>query len=248
MDMRIYAIVGVIFLLVSSCKKEQATATYDYSHYVGTYYGIRTKTTSFDQSSSSITSDYVMASSLSNNNIDFYYTQFNVGSSEQTSFSYYAPDYSKTAHLTFSNNYSDIGFSSSSNLGGGASGTDAFSGSVTQFPLTEGTVHPFMNDLIGEYVLNIHKHEYVNGIEEIYVDTIMVQMNNYNPQLDGHDFDFGRYISHCSMENVNQFSDEHLSQQLYWTTDSIYIEHTIIYGIFGGAIDTVHYTYSGHRL
>lgn len=165
-----------------------------------------------------------------------------------TSFNYSASDYSHSAYASFGNDFNNFGYSSNSNLGGGADGAESFSGVRTLLPLTNTAEHQLQSQLEGQFILSIHKFEYVNAIDTTYRDTLLIEMSGHNANLDNKSIGFGRFYSYINSDNVNPYEDERNIGSLYWVEDSIYINTQTIHGVFGGAIDTVHYIYSGIRL
>lgn len=241
-------IITIALLFFISCKKEENPAQHDYSHYVGVFYGEKTSSTEFGSHVSTTTSDYVLSTNTTPYSVSFLGTSFDLNNPETTFFSYSASDYSKGASLSYSNNFNSISYSSSQNLGGGASGADSFSGSKTQLPLTDATNHPLKSQLEGQYVLNVYKYDYLNAIDTTYIDTFSVAMDGFSPSLDNNVFYFGRYHSYINTNQMNPSDDYHLVKNLRWSVDSLFIDYKTIYGVFGGAADTVHYIYSGWRM
>ena len=239
-------IVTITLLFFISCKKEEMQN--DYSHYVGVFYGEKTRSIEFGLHASTTTSDYVLSTNATPYSVSFLGTSFDLHNPEATFFSYSASNYSKGASLYYSNNFNSIAYSSSQNLGGGASGADSFSGSKTQLPLTDGTVHPLKSQLEGQYVLNVYKYDFLNVIDTTYIDTLTVSMDGFSPLLDNNVFYFDRYHSYIHMDQMNPEDDFHLVKDLRWSVDSLFIDHKTIYGVFGGTANTVHYIYSGWRM
>lgn len=241
-------IVIIALLLIVSCKKEETPVQHDYSHYEGMFYGEKTRFTEFASHETTTTSDYVISTNTTTYSVSVLGTSFDVDNPETTFFSYSASDYSKSATLSYNNNFSSIDYSSSENLGGGASGADSFSGSNTQLPLTGGADHPLKSQLEGQYVLNVYKYDYLNAIDTTYIDTLTVSIDGYSPLLDDNVFNFDRYHSYIHVDQMNPSDDWHLVKDLRWSADSLSIDHKTIYGVFGGTADTVHYIYSGWRI
>lgn len=239
-------IVIIALLFFTSCKKDDPV--HDYSHYAGVFYGEKTRFTEFALHETTTTSDYVLSANTTPYSVSVLGTSFDLDNPQTTFFSYSASDYSKGATLSYSNNFNSIHYSSSENLGGGATGADSFSGSKTQLPLTDGADHPLKSQLEGQYVLNVYKYDYLNAIDTTYIDTLTVTMDGFSPSLDNNVFNFDRYHSYIHVDQMNPSDDWHLVKDLRWSADSLSIDHKMIYGVFGGTADTVHYIYSGWRM
>jgi len=241
-------LIASIFLFFS-CKKDKVVIEPNYSQYEGSFYGEQNTTSQFGSSQHSANSDQIISTRVEYGKLLYSNTSFNIDAPNMTYFSYDASDYSHNADASFNNNFNDFWYSSNSNpLGGSGYLTESFSGARVQLPLTNGTEHPLKSQLEGQFILNIRKIEYLNGMDTTYTDTLFVQMSGFSAVLDNSNFSFGKFYSYLNSDDVNSNDDVHTIHNLFWEEDSIYINSEEIYGIFGGTADTIHYTYSGVHL
>lgn len=246
--MKFVSVIVVFLPLLLSCKKDKTPIIHDYSHYEGNYYGENTHTDGFYLSSSEVISDRVMRSSVDNGRVNFMGDNFDIDHPQTTDFSIFSPDYSHDVFLSFGAGFGSLYYNSTSMLGGGGSASENFSSIKTELPVTGDTEHPLKDQLEGTYILSVTKSDYLNNIDTSYQDTLTIQISGFSALLDNNELAFAPFHSYLHSDVLIYTYDEHRIKDLYWTEDSIYLNHKTMYGIFGGSADTVHYIYSGVKL
>ena len=237
---------GLIFLTwtLSSCKKEPLNdpEIADHSHYEGTYYGIQT--TEANQFVAESESDCILPTTVDGDQLSFNGASFIIPSSQPTSFSV-GDWYYSGANLNFSSDHTLINFER--RFDGGITTVDVtFNGEKTNLPLTNDTEHPLKAQLEGTFILQIEKHEYLSGIDESYLDTVVVTMSGFNPVIDNEEFSAGMFYTYFKL---NSLWDDGLDcRDLYWTEDSLYLNYQYIPHQGAGITDTIHHVYSGRKL
>ena len=109
--------------------------------------------------------------------------------------------------------------------------------------MTDDSEHPLRSQLEGMFILQIQKHEYVNGVDLSYIDTVLISMSGYNPVIDNEEYNVGVFYTYYKSNSMwNQGLER---RDLYWVQDSIYLDYKTVPS---GTTDTIHHIYSGKKM